>query len=135
MPPQVISARTPSTSGRATRSQALGRSRDGQAMRGRPQRCSINPMLPVAETDLGLTQRESRGESETAMPARGFARPPVSGYCLLRHAVTVRAMILDLERLRAAPLQRDPFDFVVVDNFLRADDVPALIADFPAVHG
>jgi len=44
-------------------------------------------------------------------------------------------MILDLERLRATPLQRDPFDFVVVDNFLRGDDVSALIADFPAVRG
>jgi hypothetical protein len=46
-------------------------------------------------------------------------------------------MILDLERLRAAPLREDPFDFVIVDNFIRADDLPALLADFPMVrrHG
>jgi SM-20-related protein len=46
-------------------------------------------------------------------------------------------MILDLERLRASPLQRDPFDFVYVDNFIRAEDLPALLADFPEVrrHG
>jgi hypothetical protein len=46
-------------------------------------------------------------------------------------------MILDLERLRAAPLCRDPFDFVIVDDFIRADDLPALLADFPFVrrHG
>ena len=46
-------------------------------------------------------------------------------------------MILDLDRLRTATLQRDPFDFVIVDNFLRAEYVPALVADFPAVrrHG
>ena len=46
-------------------------------------------------------------------------------------------MILDLERLQASPLQRDPFDFVLVDNFIRADDLPALLADFPLVrrHG
>jgi SM-20-related protein len=46
-------------------------------------------------------------------------------------------MILDLERLRASPLQRDPFDFVLVDNFIRAEDLPALLADFPEVrrHG
>src|SRR5712692_4706425 len=44
-------------------------------------------------------------------------------------------MILDLDRLRASPLNRDPFDFVIVDNFLRPEHVPGLIADFPAVRG
>jgi hypothetical protein len=46
-------------------------------------------------------------------------------------------MILDLERLRAAPLSREPFDFVVVDRFVRAEYLPGLVADFPAVprHG
>src|ERR1700747_32617 len=46
MPPQATSATAPSTMGSATRSQKLGRSRDGQAIRGRPQRCS---MLPLAD--------------------------------------------------------------------------------------
>jgi len=46
-------------------------------------------------------------------------------------------VILDLERLRAAPLQRDPFDFVVVDDFIGPEHGPALNADFPEVrkHG
>jgi hypothetical protein len=44
-------------------------------------------------------------------------------------------MLLDLERLRACPLSRDPFDFVVVDNFIRADHVTALLADFPEITG
>lgn len=46
-------------------------------------------------------------------------------------------MMLDLDRLRAAPLHRVPFDFVTVDRFVRAEHVPALLADFPAVrrHG
>ena len=46
-------------------------------------------------------------------------------------------MILDLERLRAVPLCRDPFDFVIVDDFIRTGELPALIADFPAIrrHG
>jgi SM-20-related protein len=46
-------------------------------------------------------------------------------------------MMLDLERLRAAPLRRDPFDFVVVDDFIRDRDLPAVLAGFPAVrrHG
>jgi hypothetical protein len=46
-------------------------------------------------------------------------------------------MMLDLDRLRAAPLERDPFDFVVVDNFIRAEYLPTVVADFPALpsHG
>jgi SM-20-related protein len=45
--------------------------------------------------------------------------------------------ILDLDRLRAAPLSRDPFDFIVVDEFLRADALSSVIADFPEIrrHG
>lgn len=45
--------------------------------------------------------------------------------------------ILEIGRLDAAPLHRDPFDFVIVENFVRAAELPALIADFPAVrrHG
>ena len=45
--------------------------------------------------------------------------------------------LLDLGRLRAAPLQRDPFDFVVVENFVRAEYLPAAVAAFPSLgqHG
>ncbi len=45
--------------------------------------------------------------------------------------------ILDLERLRASPLSRDPFDFVVVDQLIGAEHLPALVADFPRMrrHG
>ncbi len=45
--------------------------------------------------------------------------------------------MLDIERLRAAPLCRDPFDFVIVDDFIRSDDLPAVLDDFPLVrrHG
>ena len=46
-------------------------------------------------------------------------------------------MILDLDRLRDAPLQRDPFDFVIVEDFLRRETVPGLVARFPPIkrHG
>jgi hypothetical protein len=44
-------------------------------------------------------------------------------------------MILDLDRLRASPLDRNPFDFVIVDNFVRAEYLPALVADFPPLAG
>ena len=48
----------------------------------------------------------------------------------------IRAMALvDLARLRASPLTRDPFDFVVVEDFLDRESLPALVAAFPAVSG
>ncbi len=43
--------------------------------------------------------------------------------------------VLDLGRLHATPLERDPFDFIVVDEFVRRDALPALNADFPPIHG
>jgi SM-20-related protein len=43
--------------------------------------------------------------------------------------------LLDLDRLRAAPLCRDPFDFVVVENFVDGDELSPLVADFPPVPG
>jgi SM-20-related protein len=43
--------------------------------------------------------------------------------------------ILDLDRLRAAPLERDPFEFIVVEEFVRRDALAALVADFPAIRG
>jgi hypothetical protein len=44
-------------------------------------------------------------------------------------------MLLDLDRLRESPLCRDPFDYVVVDDFIRPELLPSLVADFPAVAG
>ena len=46
-------------------------------------------------------------------------------------------MILDLDRLRDATLRRDPFDFVIVEAFVRPDCVPGLVAGFPRTmrHG
>jgi SM-20-related protein len=45
--------------------------------------------------------------------------------------------LIDLARLRAAALQRDPFDFVVVDEFIHREHLPAVMADFPPItrHG
>jgi SM-20-related protein len=43
--------------------------------------------------------------------------------------------VLNLDRLRAAPLNRDPFDFVVVEEFLRRDALSSLLADFPQIRG
>lgn len=43
--------------------------------------------------------------------------------------------ILALDRLRAAPLARDPFEFVVVEDFIDREALPALVADFPPIRG
>ena len=43
--------------------------------------------------------------------------------------------LIDLTRLRASPLRRDPFDFVVVEDFLDRENLPALVAAFPAIAG
>ena len=43
--------------------------------------------------------------------------------------------ILDLGRLNAAPLEREPFEFVVVEEFVRSEALPAIIADFPEIRG
>lgn len=45
--------------------------------------------------------------------------------------------LLDIERLRATPLHRAPFEFVVVEQFIPAASCAALIADFPDLgrHG
>jgi SM-20-related protein len=42
---------------------------------------------------------------------------------------------LDLARLREVPLQREPFEFVVVEKFLCGDELPALVEAFPHVAG
>ena len=41
-------------------------------------------------------------------------------------------MILDLDRLREATLRRDPFDFVVVEDFVRPEYLPGLLPVFRA---
>jgi SM-20-related protein len=40
---------------------------------------------------------------------------------------------IDLARLREAPLERDPFDYVVVEDFLGREHVAGLLEDFPAL--
>jgi len=46
-----------------------------------------------------------------------------------------RQSVLDLDRLRAAPLVREPFEFVVVEEFLRRHVLAPLLADFPEIRG
>jgi SM-20-related protein len=43
--------------------------------------------------------------------------------------------LLDLDRLRAASLCREPFDFVSVAEFIRPVEVGLVVADFPKIRG
>ena len=45
--------------------------------------------------------------------------------------------MIDLARLEAAPLQGEPFEFVVVEEFIRREHLPGLLAEFPQIdrHG
>ena len=41
----------------------------------------------------------------------------------------------DFAGLERTPLQRDPFEFVVVPNFLKSERFPVVLADYPEVPG
>ena len=41
--------------------------------------------------------------------------------------------MLDLERLRATPLTREPFEFLIVPEFVKADARSAIHDDYPGV--
>jgi SM-20-related protein len=48
----------------------------------------------------------------------------------------MRAMaFVDLARLAASPLRRDPYDYVVVDDFLARESLQALVDAFPMITG
>ena len=42
---------------------------------------------------------------------------------------------LNFEKLDATPLERDPYDFVIVENFIQPERFPAVSADYPTVPG
>ena len=43
--------------------------------------------------------------------------------------------ILDIEAFDGKPLTRDPFDFVIVDNFIRPAAFKGVVEDFPSIPG
>lgn len=43
--------------------------------------------------------------------------------------------ILDLAAFDATPLTRDPFDFIIVENFIRPAEFKHVIGDFPRIPG
>ena len=43
--------------------------------------------------------------------------------------------LLDLDAFDHRPLTRDPFDFVIVENFIRPEHFKDIVADFPRIPG
>ncbi len=43
--------------------------------------------------------------------------------------------MLDFDALEATPLQRDPFDYLVVPDFIRVEARPAVERDYPEIQG
>jgi SM-20-related protein len=61
---------------------------------------------------------------------------PSDGIASYGKTAMISAMaLIDLARLRDSPLRRDPFDYIVVENFFAADNATALVDEFPAVPG
>ena len=48
-----------------------------------------------------------------------------------RHEPRLATPLLNLDKLAAAPLQRDPYDYLVVPGFLDQSVVEAINADYP----
>jgi SM-20-related protein len=50
---------------------------------------------------------------------------------------TAALSMLNLDKLTAAEFHREPYEYVVVDDFLRPESKAAIVADFPAIekHG
>src|SRR5258708_35083653 len=46
-----------------------------------------------------------------------------------------RLTYCDFDALERMPLQRDPFEYFVVPDFIKADKFPSVIADYPVVPG
>jgi len=49
------------------------------------------------------------------------------------HAALSPLVLLDLEAFDAAPLVREPFDFVIVPNFIQPERLKQIYADLPAI--
>ena len=65
---------------------------------------------------------------------QGIALRGTDDLSLPRQIVEAGLTILDMDRLQAAPLRRDPFDFVVVEDFVSRNELASVIADFPVIR-
>jgi SM-20-related protein len=61
--------------------------------------------------------------------------PVIPVHVRLAGATEAGLTLLDLDRLQAAPLCREPFDFVAVADFISPGEVGSVVADFPKIRG
>jgi SM-20-related protein len=52
----------------------------------------------------------------------------------MRYIPDMLAQTIDLEALKAAPVTREPFPFLIVPGFVRGEAIPAIEADYPKVE-
>lgn len=65
----------------------------------------------------------------------GAARFTMPGLHGVQHEMEIRLSTLDIAAFDATPLTRDPFDFVIVEKFIRPDTFKDVVADFPRIPG
>ena len=53
---------------------------------------------------------------------------------VLKQASSAKPVMIDVERLRAAPMMTSPYDYVLVSDFIRPEWQEKLVAGYPAVE-
>jgi SM-20-related protein len=76
---------------------------------------------------------QSGGKGERRITTIAFCR---DGIASRRKTTMMVAMaLIDLARLHDSPLHRDPYDFVVVEDFITRENLSSLLDAFPTVPG
>jgi hypothetical protein len=81
----------------------------------------------------GYLYRRAAAAASGELPTIRLSRDGIASAAKI--AKIAAMALLDLARLKDSPLRRDPFDFVVVEDFLACGNLPALVEEFPAVPG
>src|ERR1700734_39184 len=89
----------------------------------------------VGKTGSGALSGPAGGARRYWAPSRASAIARKIG-CRERGRRLERPMnYCDLAALERTPLERDPFEYVVVPDFLRSDRFPEVLSDYPEVPG
>src|ERR1700739_801907 len=101
-------------------------------MRGRPQRCSMTFRLGGCGR-RGYLYLSAASAASGELPLIMFGRDGIASDD--KTAMMTAMSLIDLAGRRNSPVHRDPFDFVVVEDFLAADSAERLVDEFPSVPG
>src|SRR5580765_3190265 len=98
----------------------------GSSRRSSALRSSSSPMEPLRpRTAIERPKRPEGVPSPTRNP---------SGDSGVRNVASPMVSMLDLERFRATPLTREPFEFLIVPEFVKTDARSAIHNDYPEVN-